>query len=330
MNKIIKKSFFLIDGYALLYRSHFALIRNPLINSKGQHTSALYGFTNTLLKLIKDQSPDYIVIVLDGKEKTFRHKMYPEYKANREKMPDELKSQLSLLSDLVDSFNIKSIMVDGFEADDIIGTLAIIGKNYGLDCRIISGDKDFMQLISSNIKLHTPGKNGSTIIFGPKEVEQKWGVPPSKIIDLLALMGDSSDNVPGVRGVGEKTAVKLLTEFGSFEELLNNADKVKNKRIQNSLKNEVELAYLSKKLVTIKTDMQLNIEMEDMLLRNFNKIKLQSLFDELEFFKFKQQIINLDSNNIQKNKNSKKNSKNITVKIPGKIFKKLPCTRVLE
>ena len=177
MNKINKKSFFLIDGYALLYRSHFALIRNPLINSKGQHTSALYGFTNTLLKLIKDQSPDYIVIALDGKEKTFRHEMYPEYKATREKMPDELKSQLSLLSDLVNSLNITTITVNGFEADDIIGTLSIMGKNHGLDCKIISGDKDFMQLISSNIKLHTPGKNGSTIIFGQKEVEEKKNDP---------------------------------------------------------------------------------------------------------------------------------------------------------
>ena len=307
MNKINKKSFFLIDGYALLYRSHFALIRNPLINSKGQHTSALYGFTNTLLKLIKDQSPDYIVIALDGKEKTFRHEMYPEYKATREKMPDELKSQLSLLSDLVNSLNITTITVNGFEADDIIGTLSIMGKNHGLDCKIISGDKDFMQLISSNIKLHTPGKNGSTIIFGQKEVEEKWGVPPSKIIDLLALMGDSSDNVPGVQGVGEKTAVKLLTEFGSFEEILKNADKVKNKRIQNSLKDDVELAYLSKKLVTIKTDMKLNIEMKDMLLKDFNNSKLKSIFDELEFFKFKQQISSLNSNNTKKNKNSKKN-----------------------
>ena len=198
MKKIKKNNFYLIDGYALLYRSHFALIRNPLINTKGQHTSALYGFTKTLLKLIKEDSPDYIVAVFDGKDKTFRHKMYPEYKATREKMPDELRSQLSILWDLVESFNIKSLLVNGFEADDIIGTLAIMGKKNNLNCKIISGDKDFMQLVDSNIKLHSPGKNGATIIYGPDEVKKKWGVPPSQIVDLLGLMGDSSDNVPGL------------------------------------------------------------------------------------------------------------------------------------
>ena len=296
MKETKKNSFYLIDGYALLYRSHFALIRNPLINSKGQHTSAIYGFTNALLKLIKEESPDYIVTVFDGKEKTFRHEMYPEYKATREKMPDELRSQLPILWDLVDSLNIKSLLVNGFEADDIIGTLAIMGKKNNFDCRIISGDKDFMQLIDSDIKLHTPGKNGSSIIFGPNEVKKKWGVFPSKIVDLLGLMGDSSDNVPGVRGVGAKTAVKLLEQYGSFEKIIQNADDVKNKKIRESLKNETELAYLSKKLVTIKTDMKLDVDFDDMKLKKFNFEKVNDIFDELEFYKFKKELNILDLN----------------------------------
>ena len=304
MKKIKKNNFYLIDGYALLYRSHFALIRNPLINTKGQHTSALYGFTNTLLKLIKEDSPDYIVAVFDGKEKTFRHKMYPEYKATREKMPDELRSQLSILWDLVESFNIKSLLVNGFEADDIIGTLAIMGKKNNLNCRIISGDKDFMQLVDSNIKLHSPGKNGATIIYGPEEVKKKWGVPPSQIVDLLGLMGDSSDNVPGVRGVGVKTAVKLLEKYGSFEKILENADDIENKKIRDCLKNESELAYLSKKLVTIKTDMDLDVDFKDLRLKEFNLKKLTNIFDELEFHKFKKEL-NF-SNSTKKNNKIKK------------------------
>ncbi len=302
MKETKKNSFYLIDGYALLYRSHFALIRNPLINSKGQHTSAIYGFTNALLKLIKEESPDYIVTVFDGKEKTFRHEMYPEYKATREKMPDELRSQLPILWDLVDSLNIKSLLVNGFEADDIIGTLAIMGKKNNFDCRIISGDKDFMQLIDSDIKLHTPGKNGSSIIFGPNEVKKKWGVIPSKIVDLLGLMGDSSDNVPGVRGVGAKTAVKLLEQYGSFEKIIQNADDVKNKKIRESLKNETELAYLSKKLVTIKTDMKLDVDFDDMKLKKFNFEKVNDIFDELEFYKFKKELNILDLNKKKINK----------------------------
>lgn len=304
MKKIKKNNFYLIDGYALLYRSHFALIRNPLINTKGQHTSALYGFTKTLLKLIKEDSPDYIVAVFDGKDKTFRHKMYPEYKATREKMPDELRSQLSILWDLVESFNIKSLLVNGFEADDIIGTLAIMGKKNNLNCKIISGDKDFMQLVDSNIKLHSPGKNGATIIYGPDEVKKKWGVPPSQIVDLLGLMGDSSDNVPGVRGVGVKTAVKLLEKYGSFEKILENADDIENKKIRDSLKNESELAYLSKKLVTIKTDMDLDVDFKDLRLKEFNLKKLTNIFDELEFNKFKKEL-NF-SNSIKKNNKIKK------------------------
>ncbi len=304
MKKIKKNNFYIIDGYALLYRSHFALIRNPLINTKGQHTSALYGFTNTLLKLIKEDSPDYIVAVFDGKEKTFRHKMYPEYKATREKMPDELRSQLSILWDLVESFNIKSLLVNGFEADDIIGTLAIMGKKNNLNCKIISGDKDFMQLVDSNIKLHSPGKNGATIIYGPDEVKEKWGVPPSQIVDLLGLMGDSSDNVPGVRGVGVKTAVKLLEKYGSFEKILENADDIENKKIRDCLKNESELAYLSKKLVTIKTDMDLDVDFKDLRLKEFNLKKLTNIFDELEFHKFKKEL-NF-SNSTKKNNKIKK------------------------
>ena len=179
-----------------------------------------------------------------------------------------------------------------------------MGKKNNLNSKIISGDKDFMQLVDSNIKLHSPGKNGATIIYGPDEVKKKWGVPPSQIVDLLGLMGDSSDNVPGVRGVGVKTAVKLLEKYGSFEKILENADDIENKKIRDSLKNESELAYLSKKLVTIKTDMDLDVDFKDLRLKEFNLKKLTNIFDELEFNKFKKEL-NF-SNSIKKNNKIKK------------------------
>ena len=167
------KRMYLIDGYAMVYRAHFAMIRNPLITSTGLHTSALFGFVNAVFKLLRDESPDYLVAVFDGKEKTFRHDMYKEYKATREKMPDELQQQLPHMWRLVEAMGIPRLQIDGFEADDIIGTLALEASKAGLDCRILSGDKDFMQLVSNQILLQTPAKGGESIIYGPAEVEKK-------------------------------------------------------------------------------------------------------------------------------------------------------------
>ena len=230
-----RKRLFLIDGYATLYRSHFALIRNPLITSYGLHTSALFGFTNQVLKLLRKEKPDYLAAVFDTKEKTFRHKRYPEYKATREKIPDELVTQLPHLWNLLNAMQIITLSKPGFEADDIIGTLAREGSKGGMDVFIVSGDKDFMQHVNDHVFLYTPGgRFMDTLIYDSKGVEEKWGVPPEKMIDFLGLMGDSSDNVPGVRGVGEKSAKKLILEFGSLENALENAEKNTNKRIRRS------------------------------------------------------------------------------------------------
>ena len=240
------KRLFIIDGYAILYRAHYALIRNPLITSYGFHTSALFGFSNHLIKIIKDENPDYLVCAFDSKEKTFRHKMYSKYKANRPEMPEELQAQIPHLWELLEGMNIPVLKKPGFEADDIIGTITESMSNKEIESYIVSGDKDFMQLINDKVFLYTPGKrNASPDIYDREGVINKWGLPPEKIIDLLALMGDSSDNVPGVAGVGVKTAVKLLKEYDNIESVLDNASKISNKRVHNGLVNGLSLIHIS-------------------------------------------------------------------------------------
>ena len=279
------KKLFIIDGYAILYRAHYALIRNPLITSYGFHTSALFGFTNQLIKIIKDENPDYLVCAFDSKEKTFRHKIYSDYKANRPEMPEELQKQIPHLWELLDGMNIPVLRKPGYEADDIIGTVteSVLDKN--IESFIVSGDKDFMQLINDKIFLYTPGKRNSTPdIYDKDGVIKKWGLPPEKIIDLLALMGDSSDNVPGVAGVGVKTAVKLLKEYDNIESVLDNAPKISNKRVHNGLINGRDKAYLSKELVTIIKDVDVDTNLENFLLKSFDQEALGKKFEELEFY----------------------------------------------
>jgi len=279
-----RKRLFLIDGYAMLYRAHFAFIRNPLITSYGLPTGALYGFINQVFRLIRDEKPDYLAAVFDSKEKTFRHERYPEYKATREKMPEELSEQLPYLWELLEAMRIVTLSKPGFEADDIIGTLAKYGAEHGLDVYIVSGDKDFMQLVNDHIFLYAPaGRNMTMRIYDRNEVIDKWGVPPDKIIDLLGLMGDSSDNIPGVRGVGEKSAVKLIKEYGSLFEALDNADKIGNKRVRNGLQEYRENALLSRELVTIDTNVELDCKISDLKRNEFDLEALEELFRNLEF-----------------------------------------------
>lgn len=293
-NKTNRKRFYIIDGYALLYRAHFALIRNPLITTYGLHTSALFGFANQVLKLIRSENPDYIACAFDSKEKTFRHDMYKEYKANRPTMPQELQVQLPHLWEMLEAMNLPVLKKPGVEADDIIGTLAVQADQEGLDTYIVSGDKDFMQLMNDHIFLFAPGtrKSPDPIIYNPEKVEEKWGVQPDKIIDLLGLMGDSSDNVPGVAGVGEKTAVKLIKEYGSLEGALENADKITNKRVHQGLKNGVENAKLSKELVTILTDVELSSHVQDFEKRELDIEACTEKFTELEFHALVKQLSN--------------------------------------
>ena len=292
VNKIENKSLYLIDGYAMLYRSHFALIRNPLINSKGMHTSALFGFINQIMKLINKDKPDLMVAAFDTSKKTFRHEKYPEYKATREKMPEEMIGQLPYLWKILEAMGIPTLEQPGFEADDIIGTLATMASKEDLDVFIVSGDKDFMQLVNEKIFLYSPsGRQADIKIYDRNGVIDKWGVPPEKIIDLLGLMGDSSDNVPGVPGVGEKTAVKLINEYGSLEASLDHADEVRNKRAREGLQNARNEAFLSKELVTIDTNMDIDIDFSTLKTNDIDKGSLVDIFQELEFESLQKQIL---------------------------------------
>ena len=276
----IKKKLFIVDGYAILYRAHYALIRNPLITSYGFHTSALFGFSNHIIKLINDEKPDYLVCAFDSKEKTFRHKMYSKYKANRPVMPIELQEQIPHLWEVLDAMNIPVLRKPGFEADDIIGTITNSVSESQIESYIVSGDKDFMQLINDKVFLYAPGKrNYPPLIYDRQGVIKKWGLPPEKIIDLLALMGDSSDNVPGVSGVGVKTAVKLLKEYDDIESVLDNASKIKNKRVYEGLTNGRDVAYLSKELVTIVKNVDVDTSIEKFIINSFNHEDLSKKFE---------------------------------------------------
>jgi len=305
-----RKRLFLIDGYAMLYRCHFALIRNPLITTYGLHTSALFGFTNQVLRLMEMESPDYIGAIFDSKEKTFRHEYYPSYKATREKMPEELVDQLPHLWRILKGLNIFYTSKPGFEADDIVGTLAKTAVTENLDTYIVSGDKDFMQLVNDQIFLYSPGgARSQTTIYDKQKVEERWGVPPESMIDLLGLMGDSSDNIPGVRGVGEKSAQKLIHEYGSLESALEKAEKVNNKRVRNGLLDYREDALLSKELVKIHTDVPLEFSMSDLIQKEFNHSELLSLFKEFEFHGLIRQFSEME---LQEETQKKKTDKSYT------------------
>ncbi len=286
-----KKRLFLIDGMAQLYRSHFAMINNPLITKDGRHTSAIFGFMNILFKLIREENPDYLAVILDSKEPTFRHKLYTEYKATREKMPDELVEQLEPLFDVLNIANIPMVKKPGYEADDIIGTLAKQAEENGLQTFMVTGDKDMMQLITDNVFMLAPGTRfRPTTIYNREGVIEKWGIPPEKIIDLLALMGDSSDNIPGIEGVGPKTATKLLKEYGDMESVLDHSDEVKNKRVKAGLENGREIAHLSKELVTIDLDVPVELHINELKRQPMNEVELAKKFEDLEIYSLIKQI----------------------------------------
>ena len=283
MNKL-----FIIDGMAIAYRAHFALIRNPLVTSDGRHISATYGFLNALLKIVRDESPDYLAVAFDSKEKTFRHKKYPDYKATREKMPFEMRPQIQWIKDILSAMNIPIIEMPGFEADDIIGTLARRAESEKIDTYMVSGDKDFMQLVSDHIFLYAPatGKRPLTI-YDKAGVEEKWGVPPENIIDLLGLMGDSSDNIPGVKGVGEKTAVKYLRKYGSMDALLEAAPDIPNEKQRDRLLEEADMARLSRELATIDINVPMKLEWHDMQVNaDYETKELIKQLKDLELYKF--------------------------------------------
>ena len=254
---------FLIDAYALIYRSYFAFISRPLTNSAGENTSAPFGFTRFLLDIREEFEPDYLAVVFDAGD-SFRDEVYPEYKATREKMPDDLRDSLARIRQIVEGFRDPIVELDGYEADDVIGTLARQAAEKGLEAVIVSGDKDFYQLVGPHVHLMNPGRGGSSGVAADWVTEanasDKFGIPPSQVADYLALVGDSSDNVPGAPGVGPKTAVQLLEQYADVEELIANAESLKPPRASRSLSENAEAIRMSKRLVTIMTDLDVELE----------------------------------------------------------------------
>ncbi|MBT6602094.1 MAG: DNA polymerase I [Nitrospina sp.] len=276
------KTFYLIDGTSYIFRAFFG-VRQQLSTSKGFPTNALYGFINMLQKVIRDEKPDYLVVAFDSPEKTFRHKIYSDYKANRDAPPEELSKQFPYFEPLVEAYGLSSIRRPGFEADDIIGTLAKKGTQEGLDVVIVSGDKDMMQLISSNVHMFDTMKNKK---FMNKEVLEKFGVPPEKVIEVMGLMGDSSDHIPGVTGVGPKTAAELIQKFGSIESLYNRIDEVEKNKVKEKLERDKKNAFMSRQLVSIETEMDLEFNSALMKPGKIDNDKLKKMFQEFEFVSF--------------------------------------------
>lgn len=281
----------MLDGMALAYRAYFAFITNPLKNSKGENTSAVYGFTNTLIKILDEEKPEYIAVAFDTPQPTFRHQQYQAYKATREKMPEDMSPQLPLLKQITEAMGVPVIELPGFEADDIIGTLATTAKAKGLHAFMVTGDKDFMQLVADKVTMYNPLKKGvDKEILDPTGVREKMGVGPEQIPDLLGLMGDSTDNIPGVKGVGEKTALKLIQEYGSIDGLYGKIEDVKGK-IRENLAADREKALLSRQLATIRTDAPLNVDLRALKRGPIDRDRLHRLLYDLEFNSFIQRIL---------------------------------------
>ena len=281
------KRLFLIDGNSFCYRAFYAI--RHLSNSKGQPTNAVFGFISMLKKIIKDEKPDMIAIAFDLKGPTFRHEKYEDYKSTRKPMPDDLVSQLPLIKKFVSICNIACYEKKGYEADDVLATLTHKAKSNGIDTFIATGDKDMLQLVDPHVKVYNPQKEG--LIYDEKAVKAKYGVAPDKITDLMALMGDKSDNIPGVPGIGEKTAVELMKKFGSLEEILKNTEKVKSPSQKNKLEQAKDLAKLSKDLATVKHDVPIEINLEDLVVKEPDNEALIEFFKELEFKKLLKEVM---------------------------------------
>ena len=273
---------FLIDAYALIYRSYYAFIKSPRINSKGLNTSAVMGFCNTLNEVLTKEKPTHIGVAFDH-GKTFRHDVFPEYKAQREETPEDIKISVPLIKQVLEAMRIPILQVDGFEADDIIGTVATRFGADGIDTFMLTPDKDYGQLIGPNVFMYRPRHGGGYEILGEKEVEAKYGIPtPAQVIDLLALMGDSADNFPGCPGVGEKTAAKLINQFGSIDNMLQHTDEIKGK-LREKVENAVEDIKMSKFLATIRTDVPMQLDLDELKVEEPDETKLRAIFEELEF-----------------------------------------------
>lgn len=292
---------FLIDAYALIYRSYYALIKNPRINSKGFNTSAVMGFVNTLNEIMTKEQPTHIAVAFDH-GKTFRDEAFPQYKAQREETPEDIRRSVPVIKDIIAAMNIPALQTDGFEADDIIGTLAVKAGGLGVETYMLTPDKDYGQLVRDNVFIFRPRHGGGYEKMGPKEVCAKYAIDsPQRVIDLLALMGDSADNFPGCPGVGEKTAAKLIAQFGDVDNMLDNTADIKGK-LREKVETAVDDIRMSKFLATIRTDVPIDLDLDSMRLGEPDEQKLREIFNELEFKTLADKILN-------KSKNNKKNVK---------------------
>ena len=278
------KKLFLLDAYALIYRAYYGFIKSPRINSKGENTSAVLGFVNTLEEILTKENPDYIGVAFDPHGPTFRHEAFPEYKAQREETPEGIRFAVPIIKDVLKAYRIPILEVQGFEADDVIGTLAKQSESIdGIETYMMTPDKDYGQLVAKNVKMYKPRFDGGFDILGEKEVKEKYGISDVKqVIDLLGLMGDSSDNYPGCPGVGEKTAVKLINEFGSIEGLLDGIGQLKG-AMKKKVEEHVEDIKMSKFLAEIKTDVPITLDLESLKREPFDEEALKDIFERLEF-----------------------------------------------
>lgn len=287
---------FLIDAYALIYRSYYALIKNPRINSKGFNTSAVMGFVNTLNEIMTKEQPTHIAVAFDH-GKTFRDEAFPQYKAQREETPEDIRRSVPVIKDIIAAMNIPALQADGFEADDIIGTLAVKAGGQGVETYMLTPDKDYGQLVRDNVFIYRPRHGGGYEKMGPKEVCAKYAIDsPQRVIDLLALMGDSADNFPGCPGVGEKTAAKLIAQFGDVDNMLDNTADIKGK-LREKVESAVDDIRMSKFLATIRTDVPIDLDLDSMRLGEPDEQKLREIFNELEFKTLADKILNKSKNN---------------------------------
>ena len=295
ITKDTDRKLFLLDAYALIYRAYFAFSNAPRINSKGLNTSAVFGFTNTLLEILNKEKPTHIAVVFDVSGPTQRHEEYSDYKANREEMPEDLRAALPYITELIKGFNIPMIGLEGYEADDVIGTLARKAELAGFTTYMMTPDKDYGQLVDQNTFIYKPARSGNGAeIMGIEEVCKKWDIRNvGELIDILGLMGDKVDNIPGIPGVGEKTAIQLVKDFGSIENLLNNTDKLKGK-LKEKVENNKDMAIQSKRLATIILDCPVELNEEELALKPVNKEALLNLFRELEFRRIAQLVLGED------------------------------------
>src|SRR5436190_2902391 len=278
------KKLFLLDGMGLVYRAHFALIARPIYSSKGVNTSALYGFTQTLLEILKNQQPTHMAVAFDTDAPTQRHTDYPEYKSTRQAMPEDLSQALPHVQRMLEALRIPVLICDGYEADDIIGTLVRRAEKEGFTSYMVTSDKDFGQLVNENTFFYKPSRMGDGVeIMGLPEIQKRWSIQrPEQVVDVLALMGDSIDNIPGVPGIGEKTAMKLVSQFGTVEQVLEHTGELTG-RLKANLETYREQALLSKKLATLNCEAPCPVDLESLKVQGPDNEKLKGMLVEFEF-----------------------------------------------